>query len=303
MRQKAIIATAFATLVSTSTFAADLPGKGITVQPIQSTISEESFQTQLVARALEKLGYTVNKTSEVDYNVGYTSIASGDATFTAVNAQGYLIDKKTAEQYKITNIAQLKDPKIAKIFDTNGDGKADMMGCSPGWGCEAVINHQNKAFDLEKTVEVSHGNYAAMMADTITRFKEGKPILYYTWTPYWVSDVMKPGKDVVWLQVPFSSLPGEQKDIDTKLPNGANYGFPVNTMHIVANKAWAEKNPAAAKLFAIMKLPLSDINAQNAMMHDGKASEADVQGHVDGWIKAHQQQFDGWVNEALAAQK
>ncbi|HHU9888747.1 hypothetical protein NL429_26295, partial [Klebsiella pneumoniae] len=23
----------------------------------------------------------------------------------------------------------------------------------------------------------------------------------------------------------------------------------------------------------------------------------------DGWIKAHQQQFDGWVNEALAAQK
>ena len=56
MRQKIIIATAFATLVSTSTFAADLPGKGITVQPIQSTISEESFQTQLVARALEKLG-------------------------------------------------------------------------------------------------------------------------------------------------------------------------------------------------------------------------------------------------------
>ncbi|HDV5266837.1 TPA: glycine betaine/L-proline ABC transporter substrate-binding protein ProX [Salmonella enterica subsp. enterica serovar Typhimurium] len=314
-----------------SAFAADLPGKGITVQPIQSTISEETFQTLLVSRALEKLGYTVNKPSEVDYNVGYTSIASGDATFTAVNwqplhddmyaaaggdnkfyregvfvsgaAQGYLIDKKTAEQYNITNIAQLKDPKIAKIFDTNGDGKADMMGCSPGWGCEAVINHQNKAFDLQKTVEVSHGNYAAMMADTITRFKEGKPVLYYTWTPYWVSDVMKPGKDVVWLQVPFSSLPGEQKNIDTKLPNGANYGFPVNTMHIVANKAWAEKNPAAAKLFAIMKLPLADINAQNAMMHAGKSSEADVQGHVDGWINAHQQQFDGWVKEALAAQK
>lgn len=57
------------------------------MQPIQSTISEESFQTQLVARALEKLGYTVNKASEVDYNVGYTSIASGDATFTAVNWQ------------------------------------------------------------------------------------------------------------------------------------------------------------------------------------------------------------------------
>lgn len=54
--------------------------------------------------------------------------------------------------------------------------------------------------------------------------------------------MLKPGKDVVWLQVPFSSLPGEQQNIDTKLANGANYGFPVNTMHIVANKAWRRKS-------------------------------------------------------------
>ncbi|MEZ2603402.1 glycine betaine/L-proline ABC transporter substrate-binding protein ProX [Kluyvera intermedia] len=331
MRHSFVFATAFATLVSSSAFAADLPGKGITVQPVQSTLSEETFQTLLVSRALEKLGYTVDKPNEVDYNVAYTSLAAGDATFTAVNwiplhddmyaaaggdkkfyregtlvngaAQGYLIDKKTAEQYHITNIEQLKDPKIAKLFDTNGNGKADLTGCTPGWGCETVINHQMDAYDLNKTVDHNQGNYAAMMADTITRFKEGKPVLYYTWTPYWVSDVLKPGKDVVWLQVPFSSLPGEQKNIDTKLSNGANYGFPVNTMHIVANKAWAEKNPAAAKLFAIMKLPLTDINAQNAMMHDGKASEADVQGQVDGWVQAHQQVFDGWIKEALAAQK
>ncbi len=62
-----------------------------------------------------------------------------------------------------------------------------------------------------------------------------------------MSDVLKPGKDVVWLQVPFSSLPGEQKDIDTKLPNGMNYGFPVNTMHIVANKASGREKPCGGE--------------------------------------------------------
>lgn len=196
MRHSVLFATAFATLISTQTFAADLPGKGITVNPVQSTITEETFQTLLVSRALEKLGYTVNKPSEVDYNVGYTSLASGDATFTAVNwtplhdnmyeaaggdkkfyregvfvngaAQGYLIDKKTADQYKITNIAQLKDPKIAKLFDTNGDGKADLTGCNPGWGCEGAINHQLAAYELTNTVTHNQGNYAAMMADTIS---------------------------------------------------------------------------------------------------------------------------------------
>lgn len=331
MRKTALFAAVLTTFAVTHVSAADLPGKGITVKPVQSTISEETFQTLLVSRALEKLGYTVDKPSEVDYNVGYTTIAEGDATFTAVNwqplhddmykaaggdqkfyregtyvtgaAQGYLIDKKTADQYHITNVAQLKDPKLAKLFDTNGDGKADLTGCTPGWGCEAVINHQIDAYGLSNTVEHNQGNYSAMIADTITRFKQGKPILYYTWTPYWVSDVLKPGKDVVWLQVPFSSLPGEQKNVDTKLANGANYGFPVNTMHIVANKAWAEKNPAAAKLFAEMKLPITDINAENAAMHAGQSSEDDINRHVDGWIKGHQAEFDKWVQDALAAAK
>lgn len=162
MRHNVLFATAFATLVSTSTFAADLPGKGIdSSRVVQSTISEESFQTLLVSRALEKLGYTVNTPSEVDYNVGYTSIASGDATFTAVNWQPlhddmYVlppvwirnstvkaplstaragvpdIDKKTADQYHITNIEQLKQ-LIARLFDTNGDG-VDMDGLLAGLG-------------------------------------------------------------------------------------------------------------------------------------------------------------------------
>jgi len=331
MQQRIIITTAFATLLSAGTFAADLPGKGITVQPIQSNISEETFQTLIVSRALEKLGYTVNKPNEVDYNVGYTTLAAGDATFTAVNwqplhddmyaaaggdkkfyrqgvfvngsAQGYLIDNKTADRYQITNIEQLKDPKIAKLFDTNNNGKADLTGCAPGWGCEAVINHQIEAYGLSNSVDHNQGNYSALMADTITRYKQGKSVLYYTWTPFWVSDVLKPGKDVVWLQVPFSSLPGVQKNIDTKLSNGANYGFPLSSMYIAANKVWAQKNPAAAKLFSLMEIPIADISAQNSLMHEGHASEADINGHVDGWIAAHQQLFDSWVKAALAAQK
>ncbi|MBJ7223824.1 MULTISPECIES: glycine betaine/L-proline ABC transporter substrate-binding protein ProX [unclassified Brenneria] len=334
MRTTRIWAAALTTaLLSAPLYAAqsDLPGKGVTVIPVQSTISEETFQTMLVNKALEKLGYDVQPIREVDYNVAYTSIASGDATFIAVSwdplhadqyraaggdakfyrqgeyvsgaAQGYLIDKKTADQYKITNIAQLKDPNIAKLFDTNGDGKADLTGCTPGWGCEAAINHHLPAYGLSATVEHNQGNYAAMIADTITRYKEGKPILYYTWTPYWVSDVLVPGRDVVWLQVPFSSLPGAQQGISTKLPNGADYGFPVNSMKIAANKQWAEKNPAAAKLFSIMKLPLADVNAQNLRMHEGEGSQQNIERHVDGWIKAHQQLFDGWVKTAAEAAK
>lgn len=311
--------------------AQNLPGKGVSVQPLQSSLAEENFQTLLVSRALEKLGYEVKPIREIEYATAFVAIANGDATLIAANwqplhddfyksaggdaklyrkgtystnaLQGYLIDKKTADAHKIKSIDQLKDPAIAKLFDTDGDGKADLTGCNPGWGCEAVINHHLQAYGLANTVKHVQGSYAALMADTIARHKEGKPTLYYTWTPYWVSGVLKPGSDVVWLQVPFSSLPGEQKGIDTQLPNGQNYGFMPNTQHIVANKAFAEANPAAAKLFEVMQLPVTDINAQNLRMRNGENKPADIARHTDAWIKAHQKTFDGWVAQAAAAAK
>lgn len=314
---------------ATSALAQPLPGKGIRVQPLQSSLAEETFQTLLVSRALKKLGYDVQPIKEVEYPTAHVAIANGDATFMANHwdplhsdfyknagghakllrtgafasgaAQGYLIDKKTADAHGIRSIEQLRDPAIAKLFDTDGDGKADLTGCNPGWGCEAVIEHQLDAYKLRDSVTHVQGSYAALMADTITRYKEGKPILYFTWTPYWVSAELRPGHEVTWLQVPFSSLPGEQKGLDTRLPNGDNFGFVMNTERIVVNRKFAEANPAAARLFEVMRLPLADINAQNLRMRAGQNKPKDIERHTDGWIKAHQKVFDGWIGEALKA--
>ena len=54
MRNPVLWATVLsATLISTQLSAADLPGKGVSVQPVQSTISEETFQTLIVNKALK----------------------------------------------------------------------------------------------------------------------------------------------------------------------------------------------------------------------------------------------------------
>ncbi len=309
--------------------AADLPGQGIKVLPLQSNLVEETFQTLLVSRALEKLGYDVSPIKEVEYPTAHIAVANGDATFMANHwnphhaefyknaggdaklsrkgvysagaAQGYMIDKKTADKYKITRISQLTDPKLAKLFDTTGDGKANLVGPSAGWGGEAVVEHQLTTFKLRDTVTYTQGNYPALIADTVARFKAGKPVLYYAWTPYWLSNVLRPGQESVWLEVPFSAMPGVQAGTDTKMPNGKNYGFPLNNEYIVANKVFVEKNPAAAKLFEVMVLPINDISSQNRRLNDGENRQTDIERHTDGWIKAHQKTFDGWVAQAMAA--
>ena len=147
--------------------AESLPGKGVIVQPGQENIDGENFQTIIVIKALEELGYDVKSAQHTRYPVLHLAIANGDITFMADHwdplhqsffneaggeekltrtgryisgcAQGYLIDKKTADEYEINSIEQLTDPKIATLFDADGDNKADLAGCVPGWGCERVI--------------------------------------------------------------------------------------------------------------------------------------------------------------------
>ncbi|MNO54466.1 Glycine betaine-binding periplasmic protein precursor [compost metagenome] len=306
---------------------ADKPGEGVKITPAFPSVDEERFRGEIAMQGLRELGYVVQKPKETEYATMILAVGYGDADFSVnlwdklhasfyekaggdermVKAgdilpgvlQGYLIDKKTADQYHIKYITDLKKPEIAKLFDTDGDGKADMTGCNPGWGCELVIAHHMKAYDLEPTVHVNQGSYFALMADTITRFKEGKPVLYYTWVPQWVAGVMVEGKDVVWLEVPKTDLPDGNNTVDT-LYQGKNLGFALDKIEAVLNREFAEKNPAALKFLSLVQISAADESAQNLKMQNGEKKLADIQRHAQQWIAAHRQQYDQWLQAARA---
>lgn len=307
---------------------ADKPGDGVKVTPIFPAIAEERFRGEVAMEGLRELGYKVQEPKETEYGVMMMALASGDADFTVhlwdklhdkfyqqaggddvmVKAgdimpgvlQGYLIDKKTAEAHNIKYITDLKKPEIAKLFDTDGDGKADLTGCNPGWGCELVIDHHMKAYGLDKTVKVNQGSYFALMADTITRYKEGKPILYFTWVPQWIATVLIEDKDVVWLEVPKTDLPDGNNSVDT-MYKGKNLGFAVDKIVAVVNKEFAEENPAALKFLSVVQISTADESAQNLRMQQGEKKPADITRHAKEWVAAHRQQFNAWLQTARAA--
>ncbi len=313
--------------IGANTVSADsMPGKGVTVQPIEGTNDEEKFQHQIVYRALEQLGYEIADPLEVEYQTIHLALGTGDGDFTAVHwdplhlvffnesggeekmtkfgdfiagaLQGYLVDKASYEA-GVTNLGDLKDPEVAKRFDADGNGTADLAGCAPGWGCERVIEHHLTEYGLRDTVTHNQGAYNAIIAETIALEQAGKPIVYYTWTPYWVSGVLVPGDNVEWIAVPYSSLP------DGRVANtefmGKDHGFEVNTLRIVANNDFLSANPAAAKLFELAEIDINTVSAQNKRMTDGEDSLDDIARHVDEWISANQATFDSWVAEARAA--
>jgi ABC-type proline/glycine betaine transport system substrate-binding protein/ABC-type amino acid transport substrate-binding protein len=309
---------------------------GETVALARATWDTGWFQTEIFKNLLEELGYTVKEPQTKDNLAFYLAAAGGEMDLWAngwfpshhlfvedervrgrveavgfeVKAgalQGYLVDKKTADALGITSLGDLNDPKIAAVFDRNGNGKADLIGCNVGWGCERVVEHHLDAYELRATVEHIQGDYAPMMDETIGRYHQGDPILFYTWTPNWTVGTLVPGKDVVWIEVPFASLPAEKENLESQttikgVPGCVNdpcaMGFPPNDIRVVANKQFLDKHPDVRRLLELVKIPLKDISRQNARMLHGEDDNQDIRRHALEWITRHREQIDRWLAAA-----
>ena len=276
------------------------------------------FQAEVYKQALEKMGYKVTEPKAMKPSVFYVAAAAGDLdlwvngwfsthdtyikeakgkvkavgnVMSKGGLQGYLIDKKSADKYGIKTVMDIK--KHAKQFDSNGDGKADMVACPPGWGCEKQITKHFAELGLGDFINPVQADYSASMADAIAKFKNGKSVLFYTWTPNWTVGALELGKDIVWIEVPYS----ETKAV--KVPNATkskiNMGFGADDIRPAANVDFLKANPKIEKMLKKASIPLADVAAQNMKMNAGEKSEKAIKKHANAWIKNNQSTFDSWI--------
>ena len=313
-----------------------LPGKGVKFEPVNDPNMDNVFPQAILSLILEELGYEwKNKPQLLIMNVPimHTSVAKGDSPFNAAYwhpnqdnifkeagggersdnpkmfvagtnikgiVQGYMIDKKTAEKYSIKTMGDLKNPEIAKAFDYDGDGKADLVGCIPGWACADAINHHLEAYELTDTVTHLQAPYWVMFADMMARYKRGGSFLRHAWVPDWTHAVLKPDIDAVWLPVPFSAWHTDS-DLDTTMPDGRNLGFPMNELLTAVNTKWAEENPAALRLMELFNIPIVDLNATIFTAHEEGEKFELYHKLAEKWIAENRGQVDSWLKEARAA--
>jgi len=328
---KLTLAALFAVLIATSAMAMDMqPGKGVTVRPARATWNTGFFQEALARKGLEALGYDVEKPKDLQNPIAYKSIYLGDidywcnGNFPLHNAQlpknfekngvildpiikaggmqGYLVSKKEVEKYNIKSLADFKRPEVVKAFDLNGDGKADLTACPPGWGCEKVISRHMEVYGMDDYIRPNKASYEAGMASALGAFKSGKPVFFYTWTPNWTVFKFKPGKDVMWINVPEEGdTEGTVAGVAGAVSDPLRPGFVVYDITVVANRKFLEKNPAAATFLKSFKLTIDDVSAQNTRMNEGEKSDKDIARHADDWIASHQDTWNGWLDAARKA--
>ncbi|KJS33408.1 MAG: glycine/betaine ABC transporter [Desulfatitalea sp. BRH_c12] len=340
--KKAIIGFAIGAALAVAPVAASAqtkqPGEGVTIQPARATWNTGFFQEALVRRGLEALGYTVKRPKDLQNPIFYKSVSLGDVDYwtngwfpnhdsqlpkdfydkadkygyvvKSGGLQGYLVSKKEVERFNIKSLDDFKREEVRKAFDANGDGKADLTACPPGWGCENVIDWHMKAYDLGDYIAPSKASYEAGMGSALGNYKSGQPIFFYTWAPNWTIFKLKPGQDVMWINVPKIIPKDSQKSavdrmtatgIEGAVSDPIKLGFVVSDIRIVANKKFMAKNPAAQKFFEVFTLPLSDINQQNTLMNEGEKSQKAIERHADEWISKNTERWNDWLTQARKA--
>ncbi|PLX67720.1 MAG: proline/glycine betaine ABC transporter substrate-binding protein ProX [Denitrovibrio sp.] len=334
----ALIIAAFTTFTAFAD--GHMPGKGVTVTPARATWDTGWFQEALIRKGMEELGYKVKRAKDLANPIFYQSVTLGDVDYwangwfpmhnaqlpknfdehaekvgyvmKAGGLQGYLVSKKYADQYNIKSLDDFKRPEVKKAFDSNGDGKADLIACPPGWGCEKTITYHMDVYDLEDHIKPIKASYSASMAEGLAKHQNGEPVFFYTWSPNWTIFKLKPGEDVVWINVP-ETMPNEAQKpyadmmevsgIKGAVSDPIKLGFVVTDIRAVANKEFLKDNPAAAAFLEAFKLDLEDVNAQNTRMNEGEKSTKDIKNHVDEWIANNKDKWNSWLDAARKAAK
>jgi len=304
------------------------PGNGEKIEMARPTWDTGWFQAEVYKQLLEMLGYEVGQLQTLDNPIFYKAVGNGDVDLW-VNAwfpfaevykdayeegarkvgyvakggamQGYLVDKASAETFGITNIDDFKKPEIREAFDSDGDGKADLVACPPGWSCELRIAEHLDALDLRDHINPIKAGYTSAMADALGRYKAGEPILFYTWTPNWTVGVLKPGTDVVWIEMPNATEATTHTGIEGCVNDPCALGWEANDIRPLANNDFLADNPAVETLLAVASIPITDIFEQNAKLYNGEDKPEDIVRHAREWIVANAELVDGWLANARAA--
>jgi len=333
------------------------PGEGVSVTMAKADWATEDPNAYVAHLLLAELGYDVSdpKDLELGPSNAYIAMAQGDADFwinswypghnswlanelpdgsligdhvsplgemmMAGGLQGYLITKSFAEEYGITSLDNFNSNADAiAAYDAGdpdpGNGIADIYGCSESWTCDDIIQSQI-AFSGWENIKQTIAGYDAMFAEAVTKADAGEPAIVYTWTPSAYITQLRPGDNVVWLEVDnviddsnplgveggegHDQLPGTASIGEDQCPGSeggvCQLGWVAADIQVSANNDWLAANPAAAALLELFKMSVIDVSLMNVEMAEGTA----VLDLAQGWIADNRAQVDEWLDAARAA--
>ena len=337
--------------------AAALPGEGTELTMCRANWASGYIQAEIVRQVLQQAGYGVSDPADIELGPSnaYTAMAEGSCDFWANSwypghyswfenqltdgslvgdhveavpglfqdsgVQGFLVTKTWAEDNNVSTIDQInRDESLWSQFDSDGNGKGEILGCPESWTCDDIIENQiafGNGTEAWDNMEETKAEYDALFAEMVNRVNAGEPGILYTWSPASYLTVLVPGDNVLWLSVeavlddsnPLGKEGGENHQQEEGFTAfGADMctqpcqlGWSAADIQVSARTDMLDGTDGfLRRLFPLIKPSILDISFLQVDQTDGDGSQAHVAELASGWMADNADAVASWIADASA---
>ena len=233
------------------------------------------------------------------------TVLANDKPYTGsdgVYIPGYIQDK-----YGVKSVAQLADPKIAKLFDMDGSGKGSFWPGAPGWNVTNVELVRAKSYGYDKTMKPFIVSDAVMRAELAKAFATQKAFALYFWEPEGLFKKF----DLRKLEQPaFDGYAMDSKKTDPQYKADGCYRMiqpqeapdwiekskvacasPATTVHVAYSKSLQKRAPKVAQFLKQVSFDVPTLNDWILKITD-KQDPAVV---AKEWVAANPEKVNAWL--------
>ena len=226
-----------------------------------------------------------------------------------LGTEGIFVPAYVTEEHGVTKLEDLAKPEVAKLFDSDGNGKGEMWAGAVGWESTNHTEVRGKTYGFDKTMEYTTVEQAVFLAQLKDAIDNKKPIAFYYWTPEWIHAAYKLTK----LEEPeFNGYAAESaKGSERYNPEGCykfyqpserndwleassiSCGQPPTRVNIAHSKALAERAPQISQFLKQVTLDGDTVNQWILAMEVDKKPVEEV---ASEWIAANKDTVEGvWL--------
>ncbi len=206
--------------------------------------------------------------------------------------QSFCVSKEFSEKNGVTSIFDLARPEIAKLMDSDGNGKGEIWIGAPGWASANVNQVKVRDYGLMPFMEPVRADQSVMTATVGDSIRKGIGYAFYCYSPHaiWFQH------DIVRLEEP----PFDPDQYKALQPSDDPDWFEnskvmtedaLKQVQIAYSKSLAGRSPAVADLVQNIALTGEDVS-NFAFEIEGGKDAADV---AKAWVEANSDRVDEWL--------
>ena len=207
--------------------------------------------------------------------------------------QGMCVTKHTADTHGVKSITDLTNPDIAKLFDTDGDGKGEIWIGASGWASTNVEKIRAKSYGYSETMNLKEMDETLALAEVDNAVAQKKPIVFFCYTPHHMFALHEliPLKEPAYDKAKWKVLQPTD-DPDWLAKSSAPVAWDLAYLHIHYSAKLEETNPAAAALLSKVKL---DTDTVSAMTFALVVDKQDPAAFAKKWVAENAKTVQGWL--------